>query len=95
MQFYYLTKRFLKLFTSKFKDSDISGITAERWIQASKAGLEAVMKYGIVEPGDRTLVTLALKYHFALNVLFVYFSKGGCSLSCLESFTITFETLHQ
>uniref|UniRef100_A0A0P4ZC34 Triokinase/FMN cyclase n=1 Tax=Daphnia magna TaxID=35525 RepID=A0A0P4ZC34_9CRUS len=39
-----------------FEDSDISGITAERWIQASKAGLEAVMKYGIVEPGDRTLV---------------------------------------
>jgi hypothetical protein len=39
------------------KDSDLSDDLL-RWTYASKVGLEAVMKYGKAEPGDRTLVSL-------------------------------------
>ena len=39
------------------KDSDISGITPDRWVRAFKVGLEVVMKHGNAQPGDRTFVS--------------------------------------
>ena len=52
--------------SNAFKDSD-DEITAERWWKAGKLGLEAVMKYGKGEPGDRSFVSLFETLFFFLN----------------------------
>jgi hypothetical protein len=43
----------------EIKDSDLSEDVL-RWTYASKVGIEAVMKYGKAEPGDRTLVSFII-----------------------------------
>ncbi|XP_046637973.1 triokinase/FMN cyclase-like [Daphnia pulicaria] len=51
---------FFAAMAKAFEDSDINGITPERWVHAAKVGLDVVRKYGNVGSGDRTLVDALL-----------------------------------